>query len=89
MIAMNTDAVHPATIQRYLIRWATWWCPVTGENKDELIGTWVTLAVKVQAALVWSGPADQCLHHGTASERPVLMTAGRESARGRIKRRPT
>ncbi len=53
--AMRDDAVHPAKMQRYLIRWATWWCPVTGERKNEFIDKWVTLAVKAQAALAWYG----------------------------------
>ncbi len=53
--AMKADAVDPAIIQRYLIRWATWWHSVVGLGKDALIQQWSLYAEDVQPSAAWIG----------------------------------
>ena len=53
--AMRTDAVHPANIQRYLSRWATWWHLVTELETHKLIYKWVCYTADVQPPTVWYG----------------------------------
>ena len=42
--ALLQNAVHPANIQSYLSRWGTWWYPVAGLKKYELIHRWLLFA---------------------------------------------
>ena len=42
--ALLQDAVHPANIQSYLSHWGTWWYPVAGLKKYELIHRWLLFA---------------------------------------------
>jgi hypothetical protein len=53
--AMRKDAVHPANIQRYLSRWASWWCLVTRLKKYELIMRWVMFTELTKKSSVWVG----------------------------------
>ena len=53
--AMSADAVHPANIQRYLSRWATWWHSVVELGKQNLIYKWVCQTAEVQQSTVWYG----------------------------------
>src|SRR3989338_7653377 len=55
VIAMKTDAVHPAKIQRYLVRWATWWDPVTRLGYWSILQKWVNHTTADQPAVVWIG----------------------------------
>ena len=53
---LRNDAVHPAVIQRYLIRWATWWHH-TGElgSRINLITLWIVAAGQHSKEHVWLG----------------------------------
>ena len=53
--ALRHDAVHPANIQRYLIRWATWWQTITKLERLELIFRWVYFTEPFQPSSVWLG----------------------------------
>jgi hypothetical protein len=53
--AMRKDAVHPADIQRYLSRWASWWHSVTRLEKIKLIYRWVSFTELIQQSAVWIG----------------------------------
>ena len=55
VIAMKTDAVHPAIIQRYLKRWATWWDPVTKLGYCTILQKWVDHTTADQPTVVWLG----------------------------------
>jgi RNA-directed DNA polymerase len=58
--AMRQDAVHPVNIQRYLLKWATWWQTVTQLEKYALIYKWVRFAEYVQHSSVWLGQVLLC-----------------------------
>jgi len=69
--AMRKDAVDSAKIQRYLIRWATWWSAVVVRSKQTLIKQWVKqLALEARAdgfdmcvgrgVLLFTGCAEGC-----------------------------
>ena len=49
------DAVHPATIQRYLTRWSTWWHHDTGLGPKTNVVKWVKLAEDEQRFLRLAG----------------------------------
>ena len=53
--AMRSDAVHPANIQRYLIRWATWWSAVVCLKREELVRLWVKQTVAHAPPAAWLG----------------------------------
>ncbi len=53
--AMQEDAVHPAKMQRYLGRWATWWSPVINQSKRTCIMHWVNETKKHCQLAVWVG----------------------------------
>jgi RNA-directed DNA polymerase len=53
--AMRQNTVCPANIQRYLLRWATWWQNVTQLEKYALIYRWVRFTEHVQHSSVWLG----------------------------------
>jgi len=53
--AMRTDAVHPAHIQRYLSRWASWWHSTAALKKFELIYCWVKFTEFHRQDSVWIG----------------------------------
>ena len=53
--AMNTNSVHPANIQRYLSRWASWWSSVVKLEKFELIYRWLCFTELIQHDSVWVG----------------------------------
>ncbi len=42
--ALREDAVHPAKIQCYLIRWARWWHAVVGDTEKNLLAQWILFA---------------------------------------------
>ena len=53
--ALRSDAVHPATMQRYLIRWASWWHHVVGLNVLDLVFNWVCVAAEESRGVMWLG----------------------------------
>lgn len=53
--ALSENAVHPANIQRYLIRWATWWYRAMGVRVIALIDLWVGYVSAIQPAQAWLG----------------------------------
>ena len=53
--AMRSDAVHPATMQRYLVRWASWWHHVVGLSVLDLVFIWVCIATGETPGAVWLG----------------------------------
>jgi len=53
--AMKDNAVHPAKIQRYLGRWATWWHSIADWDWRTLIEDWVDYTQENQPALTWLG----------------------------------
>jgi hypothetical protein len=44
--ALRPNADHPATFQRTLVRWATWWHTVLGGNQQILLGGWTRYGIK-------------------------------------------
>jgi hypothetical protein len=44
--ALSPNADHPATFQRTLIRWATWWHTVLGGDQQILLGGWTRCGIK-------------------------------------------
>ena len=53
---MEEGAVHPADIQRYLMRWANWWCKtVPVLFRTECLTQWVEHTTKRNESLVWLG----------------------------------
>ena len=53
--ALRTYAVHTAQIQRYLIRWATWWHHAVGQRRDNIMMSWVCYTKGIDRDLVWVG----------------------------------
>lgn len=53
--AMRQNAVYAAHIQRYLLRWATWWQTVIQLEKFALIYRWVRFTEHVHHSSVWLG----------------------------------
>jgi len=53
--AMRRNAVYPVNIQRYLLKWATWWQTVTQLERFALIYRWVRFTEHVQHSSVWLG----------------------------------
>jgi RNA-directed DNA polymerase len=53
--AMRQDAVHPAHMQRYLTRWASWWHHVVGLSVVDLIFIWVCEAAGDTSDVMWLG----------------------------------
>lgn len=53
--ALRENAVHPAKIQRYLIRWAIWWRQMVGGGSFELIENWITYTKERSETDVWVG----------------------------------
>jgi len=53
--AMREDAVHPAMIQRYLVRWATWWSSMIEWSKLTLLKEWVAYTEHHQPPQRWLG----------------------------------
>jgi len=54
--AMQQDAVHPATKQRYLIRWASWWSDaIQSIGILSLIVSWVRFTAVRDPTAVWLG----------------------------------
>lgn len=54
--AMQNDAVHPATQQRYLIRWASWWSDtVPSIGVMSLVLCWVKFAAARDPTAAWLG----------------------------------
>ena len=52
---LKTDAVNPAAIQRYLVRWATWWQRAAKLGYTDLLNHWIKHAAANEPALVWYG----------------------------------
>ena len=54
---MKNDAVHPAIIQQYLLRWAVWWCRTTDRllSVQSLLQAWVGQAKIEASPLGWLG----------------------------------
>jgi hypothetical protein len=44
--ALSPNAVYPATFQRTLVRWATWWPTVLGGDQQILLGGWTRYCIK-------------------------------------------
>jgi Reverse transcriptase (RNA-dependent DNA polymerase) len=44
--ALSPNADHPATFQRTLVRWATWWHSVLGGDQQTLLGGWTRYCIK-------------------------------------------
>jgi RNA-directed DNA polymerase len=54
--AMQKDAVHPAIMQRYLIRWASWWShTIESMRIFSLLLTWVHYTAGRDPTAVWLG----------------------------------
>jgi len=53
--ALCKDAVHPAQIQCYLSRWATWWKSVIKLDQFALIYRWVSFTKAFKPDSVWFG----------------------------------
>ena len=54
--SLRGDAVHPAKIQRYLIRWAVWWAhTVKPLSLEHLLHAWVDHAQEREPVLAWLG----------------------------------
>ena len=53
--ARREDAVHPAMIQRYLIRWAIGWSSVSGLTQEHLLDAWVKYTQAQAPPFVWLG----------------------------------
>jgi hypothetical protein len=70
----QTDAVHPAHIQRYLLRWSTWWarivCPLTALD---LIRSWVIHTESFEPDSVWLGRGWLIGSHSFISSPPLTM----------------
>jgi hypothetical protein len=52
---LKTDAVNPAAIQRYLVRWASWWRRTATLAFIDLIHRWVVYAAAYEPATAWLG----------------------------------
>lgn len=52
---LRSNAVHTAHIQRYLMRWATWWHHVAGWTKLSLLNQWVEVTGAIAPDTVWIG----------------------------------
>ena len=52
---LRKDAVHPAKIQRYLSRWASWWQFCIRQHGFEIISFWVVVCREVDFTLAWFG----------------------------------
>ncbi len=51
---LRNDAVHPAIVQRYLIRWATWWSDaIQSVGVMRLLWAWVFHALRRDPAAAW------------------------------------
>ena len=55
VVALCKDAVHPARIQRYLYRWAIWWCSVVELKHQDLIFLWIRNSAKGYPDYIWIG----------------------------------
>jgi Reverse transcriptase (RNA-dependent DNA polymerase) len=44
--ALSPNADYPATFQRTLVRWATWWHSVLGGDQQTLLGGWTRYCIK-------------------------------------------
>jgi Reverse transcriptase (RNA-dependent DNA polymerase) len=44
--ALSPNAVYPATFQRTLVRWATWWHSVLGGDQQTLLSGWTRYCIK-------------------------------------------
>ncbi len=57
VIALNTDAVHPAIIQQYLIRWARWWVRTSCRqiNICTMLRAWTAYASRHSPQHAWVG----------------------------------
>ena len=53
--SLSQDSVHPAHIQRYIARWASWWSRTVKISKRDLIFTWSSLAIKRTPDLAYLG----------------------------------
>jgi hypothetical protein len=53
--AMRKNAAHPVNIQRYLLKWATWWQTVTQLERFALICRWILFTERFQHSSVWLG----------------------------------
>jgi hypothetical protein len=52
---LRANAVHTADIQRYLMRWATWWHCVAGWAKISLLNQWVECTSALAPDCTWYG----------------------------------
>jgi RNA-directed DNA polymerase len=52
---LRHDAVDPATMQRYLMRWATWWYHAVGVDIKDLLYGWICCAAGDYPGTVWVG----------------------------------
>ena len=53
--ALRGDAVYPAKIQRYLIRWATWWHHTEDLSLRTHLKNWIEARLKQFDADAWLG----------------------------------
>lgn len=54
--AMQNDAVHPATMQRYLVRWAAWWSDtIQSRGAMSILSAWVLHANGRDPPTAWLG----------------------------------
>ena len=51
--AMRRDAVYPVNIQRYLLKWATWWQTVTKLERFALIYRWIRFTEHIQHSSIY------------------------------------
>lgn len=66
--ALRSDAVHPAIIQRYLLRWALWWAQtVKPLHLEHLITAWIDHAREREPVLAWFGTGLLSLFHTHAT----------------------
>jgi len=55
VVSLSSYAVHPAIIQRYLVRWAAWWHQTVGVSKQDLIFLWICCTAKGFPDYIWIG----------------------------------
>ncbi len=64
--ALSDYAVHPVLIQRYLIRWVTWWHHTWGLGPQTNLRNWVKEAKVNAASLSWVGSGLLFMTHSRA-----------------------
>jgi hypothetical protein len=55
VIASIDNAVHAADIQRYLVRWATWWQTIASWSMNSILLQWTEYASKIACGVAWYG----------------------------------